>query len=132
MGYIEKGRAKTLTKIILWLVVISFIATIFVTWGRAALRPGRRALPPALRVGGVDITPEDMEYYGNFYRYVQDRLHFRFYRSLYLAMSQQGYLSATSTSTAASSPGTWPPTRWVTTSPARPCSMRAPAATSSR
>lgn len=29
MGYIEKGHAKTTTKIILWAVVIAFVGSIF-------------------------------------------------------------------------------------------------------
>jgi len=87
MGYIEKGRAKTFTKIILWLVVISFVAAIFVTWGaqRSSMVLGTAT---ALRVSGFDITPDSMDFYGNFYRYVRERLYFDFYRNFYTMLSQ--------------------------------------------
>ncbi|HUX08845.1 MAG TPA: peptidyl-prolyl cis-trans isomerase [Acidobacteriota bacterium] len=81
MAYIEKGRAKTLTKIILWAVVISFIAAIFVTWGaqRSELQMGSTTV---LQVAGINITPDDMQFYGNFYRYIRDRVNFKFSRDL--------------------------------------------------
>ena len=73
MGYIEKGRAKTFTKIILWMVVISFVAAIFVTWGaqRSGIQMGSASV---LNVGGVDMSPNDIIFYGNFYRYVLQRV----------------------------------------------------------
>jgi hypothetical protein len=73
MGYIEKGRAKTVTKIILWMVVISFVAAIFVTWGaqRSGISFGKAT---ALTVDGVSLTPDDLEFYRNFYRFSQARL----------------------------------------------------------
>ncbi len=81
MAYIEKGRAKTLTKIILWAVVISFVAAIFVTWGaqRSELQMGSTTV---LQVAGINITPDDMQFYGNFYRYIRDRVNFKFTRDL--------------------------------------------------
>jgi hypothetical protein len=81
MAYIEKGKAKTFTKIILWAVVISFIAAIFVTWGaqRSQLQLGSATV---LRVAGMDITPDDMQFYGNFYRYLRDRVNYQLSRDL--------------------------------------------------
>jgi hypothetical protein len=81
MAYIEKGKAKTFTKIVLWAVVISFIAAIFVSWGaqRSRLQMGSSV---ALSIAGTDITPDDMSFYGNFYRYLNDRVNYTLNREL--------------------------------------------------
>ena len=73
MGYIEKGRAKTFTKIMLWLVVLSFVAAIFVTWGaqRSGIQFGTAT---AITINGVTLTPDDLFYYQNFYRFVTMRI----------------------------------------------------------
>ena len=73
MGYIEKGRAKTVTKIILWLVVISFVATIFVTWGaqRSDIQMGTAT---AISVNNVSLSPNDLIFNQSFYRYLQSRM----------------------------------------------------------
>lgn len=73
MGYIEKGRAKTFTKIILWLVVISFVAAIFVTWGaqRSGIHFGSAT---AMTVDGTTLSKDDIEFHQSFYRFAQFRL----------------------------------------------------------
>lgn len=70
MGYIEKGRAKALTKFILWMVVISFIATIFVSWGarQAGIQLGSSTL---FSVNGHAITPDDLSINNSFYNFLQ-------------------------------------------------------------
>jgi len=73
MGYIEKGHAKTVTKIILWLVVISFVATIFVTWGaqRSSIQMGSAT---AISVGNISLSPNDLILNQHFYLYLQTRV----------------------------------------------------------
>lgn len=72
MGYIEKGRAKTVTKVILWLVVISFIATIFVQWGMQ--RGGFNFTNSPFAVDGESISIQQLLLNQNFYAFMRERL----------------------------------------------------------
>lgn len=73
MGYIEKGRAGTLTKIILWLIVLSFVLAIFVQWGsqNADISLGGSA---PFTVAGRGIDPREFELNDAFYQFLRDRL----------------------------------------------------------
>jgi hypothetical protein len=72
MGYIEKGRAKTITKVILWAVVISFIATIFIQWG--AQRAGIFGGGAAFSINGNSIDGDELRINVAFYDYLTNRL----------------------------------------------------------
>lgn len=73
MGYIEKGHAKTFVKFILWLVIISFVVSIFVSWGaqRTSISIGEQT---ALNVNGTPISPDDLTFFRDFSRYLRERV----------------------------------------------------------
>jgi parvulin-like peptidyl-prolyl isomerase len=73
MAYIEKGRAKTITKIILWAVVLSFVAAIFVQWGaqQSGISFGGAS---AFSVNGTSIDSNELTLNINFYRYLRNTL----------------------------------------------------------
>lgn len=68
MGYIEKGHAKTTTKIILWAVVIAFVGSIFYSYGMKGSEI--QGDPNAFSVSGVDVRASQLETYERFYSYV--------------------------------------------------------------
>ena len=68
MGYIEKGHAKTTTKVILWAVVIAFVGSIFYSYGMKGT--SIQGDTSAFSVAGVDVKASEVETYERFYSYV--------------------------------------------------------------
>jgi parvulin-like peptidyl-prolyl isomerase len=72
MSYIEKGRAKTATKIILWLVIIAFVGTIFVQWGAG----GADIITESgnmFKLDGKSVNWDELSFNASFYRYLSSK-----------------------------------------------------------